>query len=122
MPIYTPTFFISLFLFMSSIILFCHSFDFSKGQESRENLIVIPEPGDYNITDGTDRSDIVIGNRDINVIVGEESDDVLMGRQANDELHGDEGNDVLQGNLGADILFGNDGDDVLFGGAEEEYM
>ena len=114
MPIYTPTFFISLFLFMSSIILFCHSFDFSKGQESRENLIVIPEPGDYNITDGTDRSDIVIGNRDINVIVGEESDDVLMGRQANDELHGDEGNDVLQGNLGADILFGNDGDDVLF--------
>ena len=95
--------FISISLVIWSIIFFGNGFESLKAQESRENLIVLPEPGNYNITEGTDRSDIIVGNSITNVIVGEESDDVLMGRQGNDELHGNMGNDILQGNLGADI-------------------
>ena len=84
---YIPLSFTFLFLSIISFTLFCDTFDFSMAQESRENLIVIPEPGNNIITDGTDRSDIIVGNSIVNVIVGEESDDVIMGRLGNDELH-----------------------------------
>jgi Ca2+-binding RTX toxin-like protein len=100
---YSLLLFISILLVSLSIIFFSNSCNFIKAQESREHLIVVPEPGNYNITEGTDRNNIIVGNGITNVIVGEESDDVLMGRQGNDELHGNLGNDILQGSSGADI-------------------
>lgn len=38
------------------------------GEETRENLEIIPEPGESNNTRGTDKSDIIIGNSIVNTI------------------------------------------------------
>jgi len=92
------------------------------GEDTRENLEIVPEPGESNTTKGTDKSDVIIGNSIVNTIKGKDADDVLMGRQDNDFLYGNRGNDILQGNSGADVIFGDEGDDVLEGEMGKDYF
>ena len=65
-----------------------------SSSDSRENLILVTEPGGANTTKGSDRSDIIVGNSIVNIVNGKDADDVIMGRQGNDELYGSIGNDI----------------------------
>lgn len=60
---------------------------------------------------GSDRSDIIKGNKADNYFDGELGNDILEGRDGNDRLFGDNGSDTLKG---------QDGDDTLIGGAGKD--
>src|ERR671916_586155 len=95
---------LSVFFFISILSVTVLPIYGHLSSESRENLILVTEPGGANTTKGSERSDIIVGNSIVNIVNGKDADDVIMGRQGNDELYGSIGNDILQGNSGADIL------------------
>jgi hypothetical protein len=77
------------------------------------------------MTDGSNRGDILRGTRKADVLRGQAGDDALFGDQGNDrlfgdadadELKGEEGNDLLEGGMGNDTLIGDAGRDRLIGG------
>ena len=73
-------------------------------------------------TDGTDKSDIMLGCDLDDVMYGESASDVLQGRLGNDRLFGDSGEDNLQGGLGGDELYAGRGNDVIFAGVDDDFL
>jgi Ca2+-binding RTX toxin-like protein len=80
---------------------------------------------------GSDRSEVIPGDRFNNVIFGGDGNDVITGGDGNDVLKGDagvdslnggNGNDILIGGLGSDIIVGGTGNDVLFGGGGSDEL
>jgi len=77
------------------------------------------------MTNGSNRGDILRGSRRADVLRGQAGDDSIFGDKGNDRLFGDadadelkggEGNDLLEGGMGNDALIGDAGRDRLIGG------
>lgn len=66
--------------------------------------------------DGSELSDLVIGDGNANVLSGLAGNDRLNGQDGPDRLSGGDGNDILRGGNGANSLNGDAGADSLFGG------
>ena len=82
-------------------------------------------PVGYNIIQGTNASETLIGTAGNDCIVAKSGNDTVYGRGGNDfliggdgsdTLYGEAGSDVLHGEAGADRLEGGDGNDTLYGG------
>lgn len=65
---------------------------------------------------GTDFSDTLLGDNDVNTFSGGAGDDLLRGFGNADSLTGGLGADTIEGGSGDDTLDGGDGNDVLRGG------
>ncbi|MDO9434616.1 calcium-binding protein, partial [Hydrogenophaga sp.] len=81
-------------------------------------------------SEGSDQSDIYLGNAGANsfsggagndTLDGGAGGDVLNGGAGQDRLNGGADNDTLQGNAGDDTLHGGTGNDVLIGGTHDGY-
>jgi Trypsin/RTX calcium-binding nonapeptide repeat (4 copies) len=71
---------------------------------------------------GTNRNDLLLGNRGNDAISGLGGDDIVLGGRDHDALSGGDGNDGLGGNLGNDAVNGENGNDTLFGGQESDTL
>lgn len=71
----------------------------------------------FNIINGTNSKDKLVGTLRDDKINGLNSNDTLKGLDGNDTLNGGCGNDILIGGCGNDILIGSAGNDILTGGA-----
>src|SRR5215208_7469778 len=83
---------------------------------SRYNVIEAAcSTGSIITTDGTDKSDIMLGCDLEDIMYGKADSDVLQGREGNDRLFGNsgEGNDEMYGQDGNDLLEGGDGADYF---------
>jgi len=95
----------------------------SSSSDSRYNVIDSAcSTGSIITTEGTTRSDIMLGCNLQDIIYGKAGNDVLQGRLENDRLYGDSGDDSLQGGAGGDELYGGTGDDIIFGGFEDDFL
>jgi Ca2+-binding RTX toxin-like protein len=72
--------------------------------------------------EGSQHSDMLIGDDGANSIRGYNGDDTLKGGGGADYLRSDFGNDTLQGGNGADYLWGGFGDDILDGGNDDDIL
>ncbi len=63
--------------------------------------------------EGSNFSDLLVGDNSINKIDGNSGDDTIRGAG---------GDDILDGNVGSDLLFGEDGDDTLGGGVGDDTL
>ena len=73
-------------------------------------------------TDGTEKSDIMLGCDLDDVMYGESASDVLQGRLGNDRLFGNSGDDNLEGGAGGDELYAGRGDDIIFAGLDDDFL
>jgi Ca2+-binding RTX toxin-like protein len=87
--------------------------------------------GDLEVLIGTDRNDVLIGDRTSETLIGIGGDDVMVGNSGsdtvlgfdgNDLLIGESGNDLLLGGPGADREFGKTGSDRLAGGPDDDFL
>ncbi|MEM1298908.1 MAG: calcium-binding protein [Pseudomonadota bacterium] len=69
----------------------------------------------FEIVEGTDFADILIGSNDQDTLFGGDGSDFLNGSGGSDALYGGQGFDALEGGLGADELFGGTGDGPVEG-------
>ena len=76
----------------------------------------------FNVIEGTDRNDRLVGGARRDLIEGLGGNDVLRGKAGNDVLFGGDGNDRLIGNAGNDLLRGDEGDDRMLGGGGDDTM
>ena len=72
-------------------------------------------------TDGSEKSDIMLGCDLDDVMYGKSASDVLQGRLGNDRLFGNSGDDNLEGGAGGDELYAGRGDDVIFAGFDDTF-
>jgi len=90
---------------------------------SRYNVIEAAcSTGSIITTDGTDKSDIMLGCDLEDIMYGKADSDVLQGREGNDRLFGNSGDDNLEGGVGGDELYAGRGDDVIFAGFEDDFL
>ena len=99
-----------------------------EGSNASELLI---GNGDRNILYGYQGNDTLIGAYDDDWLNGGANEDELLGNQGNDTLIGGAGNDILKGaigddwlngGMGADYLFGHLGNDTLQGGMDTDIL
>lgn len=64
---------------------------------------------------GTNRAEVIAGNKGHDFISGLDGNDFLLGNDGRDEMYGGRGRDNLRGGRDNDILFGGAGDDELWG-------
>ena len=68
----------------------------------------------FNIIEGTQNNDLLIGSAGADRIYGYNGFDTLNGGEGNDILVGGDGNDTLYGGDGTDLMLGAAGNDILF--------
>jgi Ca2+-binding RTX toxin-like protein len=73
-----------------------------------------PLPG-YNVINGTNLNDVLVGTPGNDLIRGFGGNDVIVGNEGNDLLCGGRGDDRLFGRRGIDRLWGGEGFDRLYG-------
>lgn len=87
--------------------------------------------GDIEVLFGTDRNDVLVGDRTSETLIGLAGDDFVVGNSGgdtvlgfdgNDLLIGESGSDVLRGGPGADRQFGKSGNDRLAGGPDNDFL
>jgi Ca2+-binding RTX toxin-like protein len=87
--------------------------------------------GDIEVAFGTERNDLLAGDRTGETLIGLGGDDLVVGNggpdmvlgfDGNDVLIGESGNDLLRGGPGADRQFGKSGDDRLAGGPDDDFL
>ncbi|MCD8488319.1 calcium-binding protein [Oscillatoria amoena NRMC-F 0135] len=78
--------------------------------------------GGNDIAQGSNDSEVILGNMGNDTIFGGGGNDRLLGGKENDWLYGEDGNDLLRGDLGDDVLFGGAGNDTLRGGKGNDYL
>jgi Ca2+-binding RTX toxin-like protein len=71
---------------------------------------------------GSERGDLLIGDKNANGLGGGEGSDVIRGGAGADKLSGGDGNDVLKGEYGNDFLIGGLGWDRLFAGPGDDFV
>jgi len=69
--------------------------------------------------EGSQSSDVIIGNQAANRLEGKNGDDVIAGQDGSDIIFGENGNDILYGNKNTDLLLGGTGNDTLYGGQND---
>ena len=87
--------------------------------------------GDVEVQFGSERDDVLIGDRSPETLVGLGGNDLevgngggdtVLGFDGNDLLIGKDGSDVLRGGPGADRQFGKSGNDRLAGGPDDDFL
>jgi Ca2+-binding RTX toxin-like protein len=87
--------------------------------------------GDVEVQVGTERNDVLVGDRTPETLVGLGGDDFEVGNGGGDTVLGFDGSDLLIGNTGSDILrggpgadrqFGKSGNDRLAGGPDDDFL
>jgi Ca2+-binding RTX toxin-like protein len=87
--------------------------------------------GDVEVLLGTDRNDVLVGDRSSEILFGLGGDDFVVGNSGGDTLLGFDGNDLMIGESGADLLrggpgadrqFGKSGSDRLAGGPDDDFL
>jgi Ca2+-binding RTX toxin-like protein len=71
--------------------------------------------GDIEILFGTERNDVLAGDRSSETLIGLGGDDFVVGNSGGDTVLGFDGNDLLIGESGNDLVRGGPGDDRQFG-------
>lgn len=71
---------------------------------------------------GTERGEVLRGDRGNDFIYGEAGNDLLRGRQGDDKLFGVQGKDKLIGDRGDDVLIGGEDSDRLIGGSGDDLL
>jgi Ca2+-binding RTX toxin-like protein len=71
---------------------------------------------------GTNKADLLNGDRNDNTIFGSNQNDVLRGGTGHDILYGENGNDALYGGGGNDGLYGGNGNDLLTGEGGDDFL
>jgi hypothetical protein len=79
-------------------------------------------PEGYNVIEGTEGDDHLVGTNQADCILGLGGNDVLEGGNGDDLLYGGPGDDRLIGGNGRDHLEGGPGNDVLVGGNGEDTL
>ena len=86
--------------------------DFESIKQIASNNTAYCVDDDNNRIDGSDKNDIMYGNKDTNYIYAGAGDDILIGGEGNDELYGDWGADTY--------IFGRgDGQDTIYADGED---
>ena len=86
--------------------------DFESIKQIASNNTAYCVDDDNNRIDGSDKNDIMYGNKDTNYISAGAGDDILIGGEGNDELYGDWGADTY--------IFGKgDGQDTIYADGED---
>ena len=86
--------------------------DFESIKQIASNNTAYCVDDDNNRIDGSDKNDIMYGNKDTNYIRAGAGDDILIGGEGNDELYGDWGADTY--------IFGKgDGQDTIYADGED---
>jgi len=67
----------------------------------------------YNVINGTNSSDYLMGTKLSDLIFGNGGDDFIRGAAGNDCIFGGEGNDFIQGGNGDDTIYAGNGDDKV---------
>lgn len=88
----------------------------SDGASDHDPVLARLDVG-FQIIEGGNGKDLLVGNDGKDKIYGENGDDILIGLGGNDMLFGGRGDDYLDGGEGRDMLDGGRGDDILDGGA-----
>ncbi|HEY6653303.1 MAG TPA: calcium-binding protein [Solirubrobacterales bacterium] len=87
--------------------------------------------GDVEVQFGTERNDVLVGDRTPETLVGLGGDDfevgngggdTVLGFDGSDLLIGETGSDILRGGPGADRQFGKSGNDRLAGGPDDDFL
>jgi Ca2+-binding RTX toxin-like protein len=86
---------------------------------------------DVEVQFGTERNDVLIGDRSPETLVGLGGDDLevgngggdtVLGFDGSDLLIGKDGGDILRGGPGGDRVFGKSGNDRLAGGPDDDFL
>jgi Ca2+-binding RTX toxin-like protein len=64
---------------------------------------------------GTEKMDVLIGNKETNKMNGLQGSDYILGLSGNDNIIGDNGTDSLIGGTGDDVIDGGGSDDTIIG-------
>jgi Tol biopolymer transport system component len=75
-----------------------------------------PAPAGYNLIEGTNGADRLVGTPGSDLIRGLAGNDRIIGKAGADILCGNGGKDRIVGGKGVDVMFGGGDRDVLFGG------
>lgn len=78
--------------------------------------------GDYNLIQGTNGDDTLVGTSAKDFIFGYGGNDKIKGKSAGDCLIGGTGNDTIDGGSGNDVLYGGAGNDDMKGGSGADSM
>jgi Ca2+-binding RTX toxin-like protein len=70
---------------------------------------------DYNLIEGTQGDDVILGTDGDDLIFGLAGNDVISGGTGNDCIFGGYGDDIISGDNGDDTIIGNSGHDILKG-------
>ena len=76
----------------------------------------------YNLLDGGDGEDLLVGSHLNDLEIGGDGEDLLLGYRGDDLLIGGQDNDSLRGHRGADTLLGGSGDDTLLGFEDDDVL
>ena len=76
----------------------------------------------YNVIQGTDKDDELIGTSGPDVIFGGKGADKIHGRGGTDIICAGAGPDFVDGGLGQDRIYGEDGNDILHGGNAGDWI
>jgi Ca2+-binding RTX toxin-like protein len=99
-----------------------HEKNTCKGTDRMDVIIGDKSPNKINGLEGTDYiiglfgDDYIIGYNGSDFIFGGQGDDVIHGGENNDEIIGGTGNDNITGGPGADEIIGGEGNDTILGG------
>lgn len=80
------------------------------------------DEGEWNIVDGTNESESLVGSEGRDSISGFNGNDELYGKQGADKLFGGNGGDFLDGGEGRDFLYGGNDNDELRGGKGKDNL
>ena len=77
---------------------------------------------DVEVQFGTERNDVLVGDRTPETLVGLGGDDFEVGNGGGDTVLGSDGSDLLRGGPGGDRQFGKAGNDRLAGGPDDDFL
>jgi Ca2+-binding RTX toxin-like protein len=93
-------------------------FILDDGQELVFDDLLIKQTTIY----GTNKADVLLGDRNDNTVFGNNADDVLRGGTGHDVLYGENGADLIYGGGGKDRLYGGNQHDILYGEGGDDLL
>ncbi|MDA5635158.1 MULTISPECIES: Ig-like domain-containing protein [Rhizobium/Agrobacterium group] len=105
--------------------------DANGGEAEGTTTVTVDGYTEYNIVEGGDGNDMLIGTSRKDMLEGGDGDDTMVAGEGNDMVDAGagndrvlagEGNDVIDGGAGNDVLMGGSGNDVISGGAGNDTL
>ncbi|MBO0131658.1 Ig-like domain-containing protein [Agrobacterium burrii] len=105
--------------------------DANGGEAKGTTTVTVDGYTEYNIVEGGNGDDMLIGTSRKDMLEGGDGDDTMVAGEGNDMVDAGagndrvlagEGNDVIDGGAGNDVLMGGSGNDVISGGAGNDTL